>query len=220
MSLTAEMAPILRSTRLVLKRKRPQCHRAIATHTHSHHANQISILRSSVDTSSADFKDNAAAMDDVMARMKDLRDTISQGGSQRAREKHVQRGKMLPREYVDPVYTSREETIILIVTQSYNHSHRSRNLIPGTFSLRRPRPLSRRRCAFGRYSHRHRHGLWCDMHDRCQRQHRKRRDILPHHCQETLACTRNRTSEPVTMYLPRRFRWCEFTAPSRRVPRP
>jgi 3-methylcrotonyl-CoA carboxylase beta subunit len=39
-------------------------------------------------------------MDDVIAKMKDLRDTIAQGGSQKAREKHVARGKMLPREYV------------------------------------------------------------------------------------------------------------------------
>jgi 3-methylcrotonyl-CoA carboxylase beta subunit len=55
-----------------------------------------------VDTSSADFKENAAAMNDVIARMKDLRHEIAKGGSQKAREKHVQRGKMLPREYVYP----------------------------------------------------------------------------------------------------------------------
>jgi 3-methylcrotonyl-CoA carboxylase beta subunit len=91
------------AARIALKRKRlspHRCRRAIATHTHSHHANQISILRSNVDTSSAEFKDNKAAMDDVIAKMKDLRDTIAQGGSQKAREKHVARGKMLPREYV------------------------------------------------------------------------------------------------------------------------
>ncbi len=39
-------------------------------------------------------------MDELMARMTELHARIAQGGSQKAREKHVARGKMLPREYV------------------------------------------------------------------------------------------------------------------------
>jgi 3-methylcrotonyl-CoA carboxylase beta subunit len=58
------------------------------------------VLRSNVDTSSADFKDNAKAMDEVIAKMKELREQLVLGGPQKARDKHVQRGKMLPREYV------------------------------------------------------------------------------------------------------------------------
>ena len=89
--------------RAATKRKRPsspRCRRAIATHTHSHHANQISVLRSNVDTSSAEFKENKAAMEEVLGKMRELRAQLAVGGNQKARDKHVQRGKMLPREYV------------------------------------------------------------------------------------------------------------------------
>jgi 3-methylcrotonyl-CoA carboxylase beta subunit len=41
-------------------------------------------------------------MDEVITKMKELREQIVLGGSQKARDKHVQRGKMLPREYVYP----------------------------------------------------------------------------------------------------------------------
>lgn len=95
---------VLRSTRLSLKKRRAveprQCLRNAATHTHSHHAHQISILRSSVDTSSEDFKENSKQMDEVVGKLKELRRTISQGGTAKAREKHIKRGKMLPRECV------------------------------------------------------------------------------------------------------------------------
>jgi 3-methylcrotonyl-CoA carboxylase beta subunit len=53
-----------------------------------------------VDTSSADFKENARQMDEMVEKLKELRSAISQGGTAKAREKHIQRGKMLPREYV------------------------------------------------------------------------------------------------------------------------
>jgi 3-methylcrotonyl-CoA carboxylase beta subunit len=39
-------------------------------------------------------------MDEVVEKLKELRSTISQGGTAKAREKHIKRGKMLPREYV------------------------------------------------------------------------------------------------------------------------
>jgi 3-methylcrotonyl-CoA carboxylase beta subunit len=39
-------------------------------------------------------------MDEVVEKLKQLRSTISQGGTAKAREKHISRGKMLPREYV------------------------------------------------------------------------------------------------------------------------
>ena len=91
---------IARSLRATLKRKRPQCvaRRSIATHTHSFHADQISVLRSNVDTGSAEYKEKAAAMDEVLGKIRDLRAKIALGGTAKAREKHVQRGKMLVRE--------------------------------------------------------------------------------------------------------------------------
>ena len=39
-------------------------------------------------------------MGEVMARMQELHKKIQEGGSAKAREKHIARGKMLPREYV------------------------------------------------------------------------------------------------------------------------
>ena len=53
-----------------------------------------------MDTSSAEFKENKAAMEEVLGKMRELRAQLAVGGNQKARDKHVQRGKMLPREYV------------------------------------------------------------------------------------------------------------------------
>lgn len=100
-SLPSQM--MFRTCRVAAKRKRPtssQCRRAIATHTHSHHANQISVLRSNVDTSSADFQENKKSMDEAIKHVRELRVRIAEGGPKKARDKHIQRGKMLPREYV------------------------------------------------------------------------------------------------------------------------
>ncbi|QDS69733.1 hypothetical protein FKW77_010027 [Venturia effusa] len=95
---------ILRTARVFLRRPRAiearQSIRSAATHTHSYHAQQISVLRSSVDTASEDFKENARQMSEVVERMQELRSTISQGGTAKAREKHINRGKMLPRDRI------------------------------------------------------------------------------------------------------------------------
>lgn len=74
--------------------------RTVATHTYRHHAKAISVLPTSVDKSSAQYQDNARQMAEVMARMQELHKKIQEGGSVKAREKHIARGKMLPREYV------------------------------------------------------------------------------------------------------------------------
>ena len=72
--------------------------RSIATHTFSHHASALSVLPTNVDPSSADFRENAVQFDELLARMRELHQKIEQGGPQKAKEKHVARGKMLPRE--------------------------------------------------------------------------------------------------------------------------
>jgi len=83
-----------------LKPLLPSSSRSIANYTFAHHAQALSVLPSTVDTSSADFKDNAAQMDEVMGRMQELHSKIEQGGPAKARDKHIARGKMLVREYV------------------------------------------------------------------------------------------------------------------------
>lgn len=74
--------------------------RSIATHTFNHHAQALSVLPSKIDKSSAEFKENAKQMGEVMASMQELHRKIESGGPAKAREKHIARGKMLPREYV------------------------------------------------------------------------------------------------------------------------
>ena len=74
--------------------------RNIATHTYKYHATALSILPTNIDKSSTQYQDNARQMDEVMARMQELHKKIEGGGSAKAREKHIARGKMLPREYV------------------------------------------------------------------------------------------------------------------------
>ncbi|HEX6928709.1 MAG TPA: carboxyl transferase domain-containing protein [Gammaproteobacteria bacterium] len=59
------------------------------------------VLKSSVDTRSEEFQGNARHMEGVVA---DLRKKVAQaalGGSEKAREKHVGRGKLLPRERIE-----------------------------------------------------------------------------------------------------------------------
>jgi len=60
----------------------------------------MSVLKSNLNTRSDDYKSNAAHM---QALVDDLRDKVGQaklGGGDRAREKHLSRGKLLPRERV------------------------------------------------------------------------------------------------------------------------
>lgn len=74
--------------------------RTAATYTSPHQAAQLSILQTSVDTSSNGFKDNAAAMGEYTGRLKELHEKASLGGSEKSRQKHVQRGKLLVRDRI------------------------------------------------------------------------------------------------------------------------
>lgn len=74
--------------------------RAVANLTPPHQAAAISRIQSNVDTASDEFKENKANMDGVMAKMQDLARKVQRGGSDKAREKHIARKKMLPRDRV------------------------------------------------------------------------------------------------------------------------
>lgn len=75
-------------------------HRSVATHTYSHHAAALSVLPSNVDTGSTEYEENVRQFGEVMARTQELHRIMEQGGPEKAKEKHVKRGKMLPRESV------------------------------------------------------------------------------------------------------------------------
>jgi 3-methylcrotonyl-CoA carboxylase beta subunit len=60
----------------------------------------MSVLKSAVDTRSEEFQANRRAMEALVQDLKDTVARIKEGGGERAREKHLARGKMLPRERV------------------------------------------------------------------------------------------------------------------------
>jgi 3-methylcrotonyl-CoA carboxylase beta subunit len=74
--------------------------RGVATYTSPQQASQISILQTAVDKNSDGFKENAAALGELTKKIAQLHEKAAEGGSQKAREKHVQRGKMLVRDRV------------------------------------------------------------------------------------------------------------------------
>jgi 3-methylcrotonyl-CoA carboxylase beta subunit len=61
----------------------------------------MTILKSSVDTRSDLFKGNAAAMKDAVADLREKVAQIEQGGGEKARARHLGRGKLLPRDRID-----------------------------------------------------------------------------------------------------------------------
>lgn len=74
--------------------------RSAATFTHPRHAQAISVLPTLVDKTGQEYKDNATQVNAIMAKYADLHQKISNGGPQKARDKHIQRGKMLARDRV------------------------------------------------------------------------------------------------------------------------
>ena len=72
--------------------------RFIAIHSHSQHAIVLSSIQSKVDVSSSQFRRNAEAMDAAITVLKEKHARIQEGGPAKAREKHLAKGKMLPRE--------------------------------------------------------------------------------------------------------------------------
>jgi 3-methylcrotonyl-CoA carboxylase beta subunit len=60
----------------------------------------VPVLISSIDAGSAEFRLNAAAMRRLVDELTQRRMEAAQGGSARARERHIARGKLLPRDRV------------------------------------------------------------------------------------------------------------------------
>jgi 3-methylcrotonyl-CoA carboxylase beta subunit len=72
--------------------------RTAATYTSRHQAAQISVLQTAVDTNSTSYVDNKKSMQELLDTFTTLHRNAALGGSDKAREKHVARGKMLVRE--------------------------------------------------------------------------------------------------------------------------
>src|SRR3546814_4570727 len=85
----------------------------------------MSALTSQLDTRSAAFRDNAAQMQALVDDLKAKVLQIKQGGGDKAREKHLSRGKMLPRDRVrtlldpgSPFLEDRKSTRLTHVTNA------------------------------------------------------------------------------------------------------
>jgi len=61
----------------------------------------MSVIESTTDTRSAEFRANAEAMQKLVADLREKIAVTAQGGGEDARRKHVSRGKLLPRERVE-----------------------------------------------------------------------------------------------------------------------
>ncbi|QYS95577.1 3-Methylcrotonyl-CoA carboxylase [Trichoderma simmonsii] len=90
----------LRPSSANLKSSSQLLRRSAATLTPPHQAAAISRLQTNVDASSEEFKENERQMADVTARLQELTAAIQKGGPQKARDKHIARNKMLPRDRV------------------------------------------------------------------------------------------------------------------------
>jgi 3-methylcrotonyl-CoA carboxylase beta subunit len=60
----------------------------------------VTALKSTIDTASPEFRTNEAAMRALTAELQERRAKTAEGGPPRARERHLSRGKLLPRERV------------------------------------------------------------------------------------------------------------------------
>ena len=61
----------------------------------------MSVLKSQIDQNDPKFITNKAVMDKLIVELTDKTQIAAKGGSDRAREKHISRGKLLPRERVE-----------------------------------------------------------------------------------------------------------------------
>jgi 3-methylcrotonyl-CoA carboxylase beta subunit len=100
MSLPRSSQRALRLGCQLARQQRPQQGRSIASLTPPHQAAAISRLPTNVDPSSDEFRENQRQMGEVVGRMQALSQRIQQGGPEKARQKHLARGKMLPRDRV------------------------------------------------------------------------------------------------------------------------
>jgi 3-methylcrotonyl-CoA carboxylase beta subunit len=74
--------------------------RGAATFTHPRHASAISVIPTLVDKFAQEYQENSKQFGDVMSKYTELHKTLAVGGPQKARDKHIQRGKMLARDRV------------------------------------------------------------------------------------------------------------------------
>ncbi|XP_036887947.1 methylcrotonoyl-CoA carboxylase beta chain, mitochondrial [Sturnira hondurensis] len=78
-----------------------QCARASAPGLRTYHRDSVATLGTQPDASSALYQENYEQMKALVNQLHERAQKIRLGGSQKARERHTSRGKLLPRERVD-----------------------------------------------------------------------------------------------------------------------
>ncbi len=127
-----------------------------------------------------------------------------QGGSESARTKHTDRGKMLARDRIDTLARPREPLP-------------RAEPAGGVRDVRRGRRRLRR--AQRQHRHRHRARGGSRVRGRRERRHRQGRHLLPDHGQEAPARPGGGAGQQAPVHLPRRLRWRVPADAGRRVPR-
>ena len=61
----------------------------------------MATIKSRLDVRAAEFKSNAAMMRGLVADLREKTAHVARGGSEEARQKHLARGKLLPRDRVN-----------------------------------------------------------------------------------------------------------------------
>jgi 3-methylcrotonyl-CoA carboxylase beta subunit len=79
------------------------------------------ILQTQLNARSNDFKANVAAMDKVVADLRATVATIALGGPEAARQKHLARGKLLPRERVNALIDPGSAVPRTVATRRLRH---------------------------------------------------------------------------------------------------
>lgn len=78
-----------------------RCARAAAPGLRAYHGDSVAALGTQPDSSSAIYQENYEQMKALVNQLHERAQKIRLGGSQKARERHISRGKLLPRERVD-----------------------------------------------------------------------------------------------------------------------
>ena len=151
-----------------------------------HRAADAPVLRSAADPGDAQFARNAEAHRALVADLNAQLATARLGGPQRARARHVERGKLLPRERVDALVDPSSPFLELSPLAAHG-------LYGGDAPARRDH-------------HRDRPGRRARVRDRRQRRDGQGRHLLPDDGEEAPAGAGGRAAEPAAVHLPRRLR--------------
>jgi acetyl-CoA carboxylase carboxyltransferase component len=86
----------------------------------------MTILKSRLDPRSDEFKGNASLMRDLVADLRAKTETVARGGSEESRQRHLSRGKLLPRDRIGALDRSRLGDARAVAARRVRHVRRRR----------------------------------------------------------------------------------------------